>query len=108
MAYRKVTLLKPDYVTAHINLASAYGFKGLPEKAISELEHALELDPDNVDAHYNLGVAYQSMAIVDKALAQYKKVLKLNPDDKEALNNLRIIKEKSLETVNRDGSAIND
>jgi len=89
-------------VPAHVNLASAYGLKGLMEDAVLEYKLALKLESDNPDIYYNLGLSYEQLAkgyelramskeqlaesreLIVKAINEYKKTLMLNPDDRQA------------------------
>ena len=100
--YKKSIPLKPGYVPAHVNLASAYGLKGMTEDAILEYKLALKLETDNPDIYYNLGLSYEQLAkgyelramsyeqkdFINKAINEYKKTLMLNPDDLQARERL--------------------
>lgn len=82
-AQQKAIALKPEYVTARVNLAVAYADMGRNEEAIQALREALRINPNFPEAHiahYNLGVNYERLAQFDLALREYEAALLLRPD----------------------------
>jgi tetratricopeptide (TPR) repeat protein len=65
---------------AHANLASIYERHGNPDRAIKELEEAVELNPDYPDLRYQLAHAYYTNEQPNEALLQLNIALELNPD----------------------------
>jgi tetratricopeptide (TPR) repeat protein len=71
---------EPDNMQVYIYLAEVH--KGLdnPEKAISALDKAIELNPDNFTAFNNRGTIYfNKLKDYNKALEDFNKVIELNP-----------------------------
>jgi len=65
---------------AYGNIGAIYLLKGLTDKAIEYLEHALELNPDHASAHHNLGIAYKRKGLNDKAAGHSDKAHMLAPE----------------------------
>ena len=63
-----------------------------PEKAVTYLQRAVELDPKFTDAHYNLAVLYYQLGQLEAACREYEVILTLQPQDVDVLNNLGTIK----------------
>lgn len=63
----------------HYIVALEHAERGRYKEAITELQHALELDRHNVNAHVVLGTVYARMGNLEKANEQWKEALKLNP-----------------------------
>ena len=64
----RITLSRKDIENPDIN------------KAVSDLEHALELDDKFVDAMYAMAAAYKKLGDYHKALVYLEKLLKIEPD----------------------------
>ena len=97
--FRKSIALKPEYITAHVNLAEAYSAKGLYNEAISELKLAAYINGYGtaLDIYYDLARLYslkndksQAMEALEKAIAGYfgKKYIQKAKDD-EDFDNIR-------------------
>lgn len=69
----------------HYERAQAYVLQGKYDKAVEDLEAAVELAPKAVDAAFSLGQAYGKKGDVDKAIQSYDAALKLNPQYAPAL-----------------------
>jgi serine/threonine protein kinase/Flp pilus assembly protein TadD len=61
---------------------------GAYDKAIIELNKALELDPNYGEVHNELGIAYTAMGDSSKAVEHLKKYASLNPDEANPLDSL--------------------
>ncbi|HEY9071012.1 MAG TPA: tetratricopeptide repeat protein [Candidatus Ozemobacteraceae bacterium] len=57
------------------------------DKAIQELEKAVNLSPDVYEPHYHLGTVYYVTKQFEKAIQMYEKAVALRPTSAEALNN---------------------
>jgi tetratricopeptide (TPR) repeat protein len=68
----------------------AYLESGEYDKAISELEGAIERAGDDSDAHFLLGQAYNQDGQLEKAADEFRKVLELNPESAAAHHNLGV------------------
>lgn len=71
--------LKPDFAEAYNNLGSAYGAKGLTDKAIEQFQIALKLKPEYADAHENIGNAYLEKGLTRKAQEHFSIARRLKP-----------------------------
>ena len=56
--FRQSLLLRPDYVTALVNLGNLYRHQGSFGEAEKLLGHALGVEPDNPEVNYNLAMLY--------------------------------------------------
>ena len=64
---------------AHSDLGTALlGTQDL-ERALSELQRAVQLEPHRATFHSNLGYALQQAGHVDRALAEYHEALRIDP-----------------------------
>ena len=71
--------LKPDYVEAHINLATIYRRTGKFADSEREYETALALEPESVDAHSGYGALLLSQGRTSEALGEFERVVELSP-----------------------------
>jgi cytochrome c-type biogenesis protein CcmH/NrfG len=63
------------------NLANAQAYSGAGDKAIDNLNHALQLDPKFASALFNLGMLkWQVRGDVKGAIASWEKLVKTNPN----------------------------
>ena len=62
------------------NRGSDYQIAGAYDRAIEDLNKAIDLKPNYVQAYFNRGSAYRGKGAYDRAIADYSKVIKLNPD----------------------------
>ncbi len=85
-AFRKVTLLNPNYADGFSNLGVTQE-QGKFDEAIEAYKKALALKPDYAEAYYNMGVTLQEQGKLDKAIASYEQTLLIKPDFAEAYYN---------------------
>ncbi|HOY66319.1 MAG TPA: tetratricopeptide repeat protein [Candidatus Ozemobacteraceae bacterium] len=57
------------------------------DKAVQELEKAVNMSPDVYEPHYHLGTVYYVTKRHEKAIRMYEKAVELRPTSAEALNN---------------------
>jgi tetratricopeptide (TPR) repeat protein len=69
-----------DVSSAYTNRGCAYLCLGDYQKAIADINQAIELQPDLSLAYYDRAGVYYSMGDYDKAINDYKKVLELHND----------------------------
>jgi Flp pilus assembly protein TadD len=62
--------LSPDFVEAHVGLAKIELGNHQPEKAVTELERAIQLQPKNASAHYTLMLAYRDLGRRQEAVRE--------------------------------------
>jgi predicted O-linked N-acetylglucosamine transferase (SPINDLY family) len=86
--YRQAIAIRPDNVSAHINLAYALVDDGSPEEARSHLELAIRLDSMNADACYMLGKLSRHDGETGRAIALIEKAIALNLDYEYAYSEL--------------------
>jgi len=82
--FRKAIALDPDNATYHLNLAVAYGEKGMDEDALGEYREVLRLDPDNIAAYLNMGYILNEREDTEGARQAWEKVIDLDPASPEA------------------------
>lgn len=80
----RITLSRKDIENPDIN------------KAVSDLEHALELDDKFVDAMYAMAAAYKKLGDYHKALVYLEKLLKIEPDAVNAKALKKLILQKYI------------
>ena len=83
-----------DYALGRLNLGEVYGKTQRYNKAIIELNRAIEADSSMFIAHYNLGTAYMLRDSLDKAENSLKDCLALKPNYEPALFNLARVYQK--------------
>jgi rhomboid protease GluP len=76
--------MRPDDVTARLNLADAYYVKGQYGQAEFELKQALARDPQNLPASFLLGFVYLAEKHPDQAKDLFAKLVKQRPDSADA------------------------
>lgn len=100
--YDRAIELDPDWALAYNNRALAYigeevvtrgslvnadeysllsGSASDLDKAIADLDRAIELEPDNSMFHFNRGLAYSMKGDDDQAIVDYDRAIDLNSDD---------------------------
>lgn len=80
---------------ARKSLGFLYRDKGLKERAIEELESALELIPTDPEIHYELGLIYMGLKNKEKAIFHFENAIKNGTSkEREALVFLKELKEK--------------
>ena len=55
---KEATLINPDSISAHYNLALIYANKGLVDKAINHLNETIRINPEYGKGYYNLARMY--------------------------------------------------
>ena len=76
-AFKKATLVKPDYELAYFGLGITYSRLELWEKALVSFAKAVELSPYYAEAYLGLGMAYTVLGQNDSALVACKKAIQL-------------------------------
>ena len=76
------------------NLAGAYNNRGNSynelkqyERAIEDLNKAIEIEPEDAEAYYNRGDSYNKLKQYERAIQDFDKAIGLKPDYAEAYNN---------------------
>jgi serine/threonine protein kinase/tetratricopeptide (TPR) repeat protein len=77
----------PKEKRAHFALANTYGYEEA-DKAIEELNKALDIDPNYAEAYQSLGLYYRYQGAFDKALDLFNKYASVSPDQASPLDNL--------------------
>jgi tetratricopeptide (TPR) repeat protein len=77
----------PKEKRAHFALANTYGYEEA-DKAIEELNKALDIDPNYAEAYQSLGLYYRYQGAFDKALDLFNKYTSVSPDQASPLDNL--------------------
>lgn len=84
----------PGSSFARNNLGVAYLDAGMPSRAISEFQRALELNPTYGFSLFNLGDTYLKLGQPDKALQYLQRAITINPSDSKAFNSLGVAHKK--------------
>ncbi len=87
----KALTLRPDYLEARYNLATALHRLQRYEEAAVHYRQVVAVDANNADAHNNLGAALQELKRFDEAIAHFEKTLSINPNHAQAHNNLATV-----------------
>lgn len=86
--WRTVIQKNPGCWMAYHNQAYVFLRKGELDKAIPELQKAVEINPDFVEGYCDLGAVYAQQGKPDEAMAYYQKALEINPGYPETHYNL--------------------
>jgi tetratricopeptide (TPR) repeat protein len=80
--YETALRIKPDYVEARSNFATALsGIPGRLPEAIREYETALRINPESAETHFDLGIALsRTPDRRTEAIAQFEEALRIRPD----------------------------
>jgi tetratricopeptide (TPR) repeat protein len=70
------------------NRGIAFGEKGQYDQAISDFNHAIEMNPRYDRAYNNRGIVYRLKGQYNQAISDFNKAMAINPLDAEAYNNL--------------------
>jgi hypothetical protein len=81
-AFRRVTVLRPTFVSAWNDLTWALSSLGRLEEAETTARHAVDLSPDDHASVANLASVLGERGKLDEALTTIKHALKLRPGDK--------------------------
>lgn len=79
--FREALAVRPEFVRARQWIGRTYLERGLVEKAIQELEKAVQTAPEVGQFHYDLGKAYGLAGRIDQALEHYDAAANLAPAD---------------------------
>jgi tetratricopeptide (TPR) repeat protein len=82
--FRKAVAIKPDSVTARVNLGAALSQTGDLKGAAEQFEEVLRLEPGKATAHYNLGIILAVQNKHEEAIAHLRSVLSVEPNDTTA------------------------
>lgn len=77
-------LERPDLAKAYYSRGTEWSGQGNPDRAIADLDLAVQLDPQLAAAYYNRALAWSGKGESDRAIADYDSVLKLAPKDLNA------------------------
>jgi len=90
------TELAPEHYGARVLLGVAYyRVFGSLNRALDELNAAVELDPQDARGFWALGSIYQNEGMLDEAQKAFEKVLELDPDNEAAQERLDELKKES-------------
>jgi len=87
-AFKKVTVLNPNYADGFNNLGVTLKDQGKLEEAIEAYNKALAIKPDNAEAYNNMGTALKEQGKLEEAIEAYNKSLAIKPDYAEAYYNM--------------------
>ena len=78
-AFKKATVIKPDYEPAYFGLGIVYSQLETWEKALTSFQKAVELSPDYAAAYLGLGIAYTMLGRNRDAVAVCRKAIRIKP-----------------------------
>jgi tetratricopeptide (TPR) repeat protein len=81
-AYLRALAIRPDDVSANLNLSAAYLQISEPAQALPYAERVVELDPLSGQGRANLGATYSALARYDEAVREYEaasELMELSP-----------------------------
>jgi superkiller protein 3 len=78
-------------------LALRYKERGEYDKAIEELQRAVEINPRFVEAHNQLGILYGKVALYEKAVQECRRATELDPSFASAYYNLGVLYQEHLQ-----------
>lgn len=79
---------KPDTLAdTYVRLGIGYLQQGKRDLALSNLQHALELDDKSSSAHNAIAILYEQLGETELARQHYERAVRLNPRDSLAQNN---------------------
>ncbi len=87
-AFKKVTILNPQYADGYINLARVLIKEGNFSKAEKHLSKALELVPNYTKAKYFLAIIAKIDGDYTKAIELFQTIRKTHPNDRVLIKNL--------------------
>ena len=87
-AFKKVTVLAPEFPDGFNNYVLALKRKRLFDEAIASFKKALELNPSYFEALSNIGTVFLEMGLLEKAIKAFKESIAINSSYAKAYNNL--------------------
>lgn len=78
-AFRKATIIAPEFSVTHYNFGNALGEAGRPVEAASAFRKAIEITPNFPEAHSNLGAALKEQGMLIEAENYCRKAIELAP-----------------------------
>ncbi len=86
--WKSTAKVSPNNPKSLNNVAQQYIDEGNFDKAVVELQKAIELNPNFTHAYHNLGHIYQIAGKYDEAILYYSKAIELNPKLWQSRSNL--------------------
>ncbi len=86
--YKWLLQENPSHAEARHQLGLVYGFIGLFDESVAELEQAARLDPDNILARNDLALTYTMLGMYEEAKTEFARVLERDRQNDVALRNL--------------------
>lgn len=86
--FRSALAIKPDYLSALVNLGVALERLGLLEEALEHIDRSLKVCPDNLDLCFNKGTVLKALGRFDEARETLQRVIQVAPFSVDALINL--------------------
>jgi tetratricopeptide (TPR) repeat protein len=77
--------LKPDYVVAYVNRASAYAKIDDFDAAVQDYKKVIDLDPKNLFAYAGCARMYEKLGFPEDAIDIYGKAIQIAPNDTDLL-----------------------
>jgi Flp pilus assembly protein TadD len=78
--FNEALRIRPDYVSALINLGVVLRVQGKTDEAVIHWEKALALEPYNPNVNANLGLTLAMQGRYEEAIGHFTKVLRYKPD----------------------------
>ncbi len=78
-AFKKATVIKPDYELAYFGLGIVYSQLETWEDALTSFQKAVELSPDYAAAYLGLGIAYTMLGRNSDAVEVCRKAIRIRP-----------------------------
>lgn len=88
--YQQLAEAEPAEPEHRVNLGYTYLRKGDYEKALVQLNAAIQFDENYMPAYLNAGYVYQAMELWDDALENFHKVTELAPEDYRGFFNMGV------------------
>lgn len=88
--YQQLVDAEPMEPEHRVNLGFTLLRRGAYDRALIQMNAAIEIDDTYMPAYLNAGYVYQAMGLWDEALAQFQKVTELSPEDYRGYFNMGI------------------
>lgn len=88
--YQQLIETEPMEPEHRVSLGFTYLRRGDFERALIQLDAALEMDADYMPAYLNKGYVYQAMELWDESLENFQKVTELSPEDHRGYQNMGV------------------